>query len=89
MIEAQVHWVMQCIKRLRRDRLRFLDVRAPAQRRFIREVQRRSGKTVWTSGGCRSWYLDENGKNFTLWPGYTAEYWLRTRRLRHRDFEAA
>ena len=25
--------------------------------------------TVWTDGGCRSWYLDATGRNSTLWPG--------------------
>jgi hypothetical protein len=37
--------------------------------------------TVWSQGGCRSWYLDANGRNSTLWPGYTFSYWLRTRRF--------
>ena len=27
--------------------------------------------TVWTSGGCSSWYLDAHGRNSTLWPGFT------------------
>jgi hypothetical protein len=35
---------------------------------------------VWTSG-CRSWYLDRNGVNTTLWPGSTAEFLLRTWRF--------
>jgi hypothetical protein len=30
--------------------------------------------TVWTSGGCSSWYLDANGRNTTLWPGFTFEF---------------
>jgi hypothetical protein len=35
-------------------------------------------KTVWTSG-CASWYLDASGRNTTLWPGFTFEFWRRTR----------
>jgi hypothetical protein len=27
--------------------------------------------TVWTAGGCESWYLDRNGRNSTLWPTFT------------------
>jgi len=27
--------------------------------------------TVWNSGGCASWYLDDAGRNTTLWPTYT------------------
>ena len=28
-------------------------------------------RTVWTTGGCSSWYLDEHGRNTTLWPRTT------------------
>jgi len=35
--------------------------------------------TVWTSGGCGSWYLDENGRNTTLWPGFSFELRRRTK----------
>jgi hypothetical protein len=42
---------------------------------------------VWSEGGCDSWYLDANGVNRTLWPGFTFEYWARTRRARRRDYQ--
>ncbi|HEY6409202.1 MAG TPA: hypothetical protein VIY29_17205, partial [Ktedonobacteraceae bacterium] len=42
------------------------------------EMQKRMQDTVWTSG-CKSWYLDANGHNTTLWPGFTFEYRRRTR----------
>jgi cyclohexanone monooxygenase len=29
------------------------------------------GPTVWLSGGCASWYLDDRGRNTTLWPDFT------------------
>jgi cyclohexanone monooxygenase len=28
-------------------------------------------RTVWSTGGCASWYLDEHGRNTTLWPRTT------------------
>ena len=28
--------------------------------------------TVWTAGNCHSWYLDDTGRNTTLWPVYTS-----------------
>lgn len=40
-----------------------------AQEAFVREVDRMMEGTVWTSGGCKSWYLDATGRNSTLWPG--------------------
>ncbi|MCW2681259.1 MAG: hapE 1, partial [Frankiales bacterium] len=30
--------------------------------------------TVWNAGGCSSWYLDEAGRNTTLWPTFTLPY---------------
>jgi hypothetical protein len=37
---------------------------------------------VWSEGGCDSWYLDSDGINRALWPGFSFEYWARTRRAR-------
>jgi hypothetical protein len=28
-------------------------------------------RTVWSAGGCASWYLDDHGRNVTLWPRAT------------------
>ncbi len=88
MIEAQVRFVMHCVRRILGEGLRTLDVRPEVQRRFMADLQARMGRTVWQSG-CQSWYLDEQGHNATLWPGYTWQYWLRTRKVRAGDFAAA
>lgn len=85
MIEAQASYVLQCIRTLEERRLRYLDVLPAQQREFNDRLQGRMKHAVWQTG-CKSWYLDERGKNFTLWPGFTVEYWLRTRRLNARDF---
>lgn len=37
--------------------------------------------TVWTAGGCRSWYLNEKGRNVNIWPGTTFDFRRRTRRF--------
>ena len=49
--------------------------------------QRRLRRAVWSEGGCDSWYLDADGVNRTLWPGFTFEYWARTRRARRADYQ--
>jgi hypothetical protein len=41
--------------------------------------------TVWMSGGCKSWYIDRNGHNSTLWPTFT---WPFRQRLRRFDVAA-
>jgi cyclohexanone monooxygenase len=42
-------------------------------------------KTIWTTGGCASWYLDSHGRNTTLWPDFTFRFRALTRRF---DLEA-
>jgi hypothetical protein len=40
-----------------------------------------SADTVWTAGGCQSWYLNESGRNVNIWPGSTFDYRRRTLRF--------
>jgi len=80
MIEAQARYAVQAICAIRDRSLRYLDVRADVQRAFTAELDRKMSKTVWMSG-CHSWYLAGGGRNSTLWPGYTFDYWWQTRTL--------
>ncbi|HMY01257.1 MAG TPA: NAD(P)/FAD-dependent oxidoreductase, partial [Agitococcus sp.] len=36
--------------------------------------------------GCASWYQQDNGKNFTIWPWSTWKYWLETRKINASDY---
>ncbi|MFC3712895.1 flavin-containing monooxygenase [Sphingoaurantiacus capsulatus] len=85
MIEAQVHYIMQALKLLRgADRI---EVHSVALRAFAEDMDRRMEKSVWKGGGCTSWFLDpETGRNTLLWPSYSTDFWLKTRRLRRRDY---
>lgn len=78
MIESQITYVLDCLRRMRRTELRVVEVRPEAQRAYNDEIQRRMRGTVWTSG-CASWYLDAHGRNSTLWPGFTFAFRRRTR----------
>ncbi|MEM7605721.1 MAG: NAD(P)/FAD-dependent oxidoreductase [Myxococcota bacterium] len=88
MIEAQVHWIRQAYRFAKRRGLRRLGVKDAAERAFNRSLRKRLGASVWSSG-CQSWYLDERQQNFSIWPSYTVEYWLRTRRFQPEDFHLA
>jgi cation diffusion facilitator CzcD-associated flavoprotein CzcO len=82
MIESQVKHVLSCLRLLARRGGATIEVRAAAQRRFNDGIQRRLRGAVWSEGGCTSWYLDAEGVNRALWPGFSFEYWARTRRAR-------
>jgi cation diffusion facilitator CzcD-associated flavoprotein CzcO len=80
MIESGVQYVLGAIRDILDLDLHSVDVRADVQTAFNARLQRRMKRTVW-SAGCRSWYLDKEGNNYTLWPGFTFDYRSITRRF--------
>ncbi len=87
MIESQLHYLMECLRSMDRGGVDIVEVRGDVQRRYNEEIQRRLEGTVWNSGGCVSWYLDDHGKNTTIWPGSTWPYRWRLRRFLPDDYE--
>jgi hypothetical protein len=71
---------------LRDEKLAFVDVKRDAQRRYNARLQPRLERSVWASG-CSSWYRTKSGKNTTLWPGFTFDFWRRTRRFDRESYE--
>jgi cation diffusion facilitator CzcD-associated flavoprotein CzcO len=57
-----------------------------AQRAYNKRLQRALDRAVW-SRSCKSWYLDEHGRNITLWPHSTWRWALEMHRLRPREYE--
>jgi cation diffusion facilitator CzcD-associated flavoprotein CzcO len=86
MIEAQVKYIMRCLGFMRRKYLKTIDVKPDAQTNFYRRIQEQLKPTVWQSGGCRSWYQDDKGRNVSIWPGFTFDYRWQTRRVAWDDY---
>jgi cation diffusion facilitator CzcD-associated flavoprotein CzcO len=82
MIESQIQHVMSCLRRLAVDQANTIEVSEPALRHYNDALQRRLRRAVWSEGGHHSWYFDADGLNRTLWPGFSFEYWARSRRAR-------
>jgi len=79
MIEAQVRYVMSCLRLMQKRGQTAMDVRPASQRRFVEEMRRRLPGTVWESG-CRSWYQEERtGESAAIWPASVVAYQRRTR----------
>jgi cation diffusion facilitator CzcD-associated flavoprotein CzcO len=81
MIESQVRYIGDALRTMRRRGAATAEVRPQALRAFNDALQARIGRAVWNTGGCRSWYLDANGRNVTLWPGATWQFRRLTRRF--------
>jgi cation diffusion facilitator CzcD-associated flavoprotein CzcO len=78
MIEAQIAYVADALRTLQERRVAVAEVRPEAQRASTAAVQRKLKGTVWSTGGCASWYLDAKGTNAVIWPGFTWPYKRRT-----------
>jgi hypothetical protein len=88
MIESQVNYVLDALRHMRQARLQAVDVRPPVQAAFNRNVQQKLGHAIWSAGGCASWYIDpRNGKNTTLWPGFTWQFRRATQAFQPADYE--
>lgn len=85
MIESQIHYVMEALALMEQRGKRALDVRPEAQAAFVADIDKKLGQTVWSTG-CMSWYLADDGKNRTIWPGFTFEYRAGTRRVAEGDY---
>jgi cation diffusion facilitator CzcD-associated flavoprotein CzcO len=81
MIEAQLSYVLDALRQMRRRGATRIEVRRDAQDAYNAYIQRRLVRSVWNTGGCASWYLDKTGRNTTIWPYFTWRYWQKTRRF--------
>ncbi len=89
MIEAQIRYVAAAVRHARQRGATRVEVRPGAQAAYDRALQRKMGNTVWVTGGCRSWYLDGQGRNVTLWPDFTWAFAWQTRRFDPVSYEVA
>ena len=71
MIESQVGYVRDALQTMARNDYATVEPRRDAQDAWNDDLHRRMQRTVWSTGGCSSWYLDERGRNTTLWPRTT------------------
>ena len=80
MIESQIAYAVDAVRHIEQTGA-VVEVREEAETSWDDSVQRAMGRTVWTTGGCASWYLDDRGRNTTLWPGATWRFRRHTARF--------
>jgi len=87
MSEAQIGYVMDCLRLMRRRGAKVMEVKPETQKTFVEELRARLAGTVWQAGGCRSWYQDAStGENPVIWPGSVVSYMRRTKAVAERDY---
>ena len=73
-IESQIAYILGAVQAMGERGITALEPRAEAQAAWTADIQRRMRRTVWNTGGCASWYLDDHGRNTTLWPRTTFKF---------------
>jgi len=87
MIEQQTKFIVKMLDEMDKRGAVAAEATKQAQTDFNIEIQRLVEKGIWTQGGCTSWYLDSHGKNRTIWPKFTFQYWWETRKVNAPDFD--
>lgn len=85
MIESQMNYILDAIQKMKAQNIHSIEVKKDVQDTYNAEIQKKLENTIWSSG-CRSWYLSENGKNYTVWPGFTLEFRNRTKTIDLDDY---
>ncbi|CCQ18010.1 putative uncharacterized protein [Rhodococcus sp. AW25M09] len=80
MFESQLGYIERAMKHAV-DASGSIEPTPEAQAEYSADIDELTGGTVWTSGGCSSWYLDPSGRNSNLWPGSILGYRTRTVRF--------
>ncbi len=72
-IESQVAYVMDALRQMEEHGWRALEVKPEVQADYNARLQGKLTGAVWQTG-CRSWYLNDAGKNVTIWPDFTYRF---------------
>lgn len=75
-IECQVDYMIQALLSLSQRRSHQLEVLSKPALEFNKDCQKKLGSMVWNRGGCKSWYLDKDGINITIYPGLPSQYYF-------------
>jgi cation diffusion facilitator CzcD-associated flavoprotein CzcO len=85
MIESQVAYVADALRVMDERGAETVEVDRAAADGFNRAVQDELEDTVWNTG-CSSWYLDDTGRNATIWPDWTWRFRRATARFEEADY---
>jgi cation diffusion facilitator CzcD-associated flavoprotein CzcO len=87
MIEAQITYVLDALKKIEKRGLASVEVRPQAQEAYNKTLDGRLEGSVWTD--CQSWYQDANGRNSSIWPTYTWRFRAGTKRFDLSEYQLA
>ena len=87
--EAQVGYIVDALLKMRDQKFTRFEIKRDVVRYHNIKVQKHLKTTVFNAGGCKSYYLDENGRNFAAWPWSLAELKNRLKAMDLKDYDIA
>jgi cation diffusion facilitator CzcD-associated flavoprotein CzcO len=80
-IESQVKYIIDALNYVRRNKIKSFEVKEEVLKAYNVELSKKMEGTVWHTGGCKSWYIDENGKIPTVYPDFTYKFRKATKKF--------
>lgn len=66
--EAQLDYIISGLLQMRDQGIQRIEIKSNVIQKYNHDVQKHLQTTVFNRGGCQSYYLDQNGRNFAAWP---------------------
>ncbi len=85
--EAQLNYVVSGLIQMKQKGLSKFSIKSDVIAKHNQQVQKYITKTVFNSGGCKSYYLDQNGRNFAAWPWSLSNLRQRLAKLDFREYD--
>ncbi|MCX2644000.1 hypothetical protein, partial [Klebsiella pneumoniae] len=83
----QVQYIVNGLLQMKKQGISKLSIKSDVIHQHNIQVQKHLRKTVFNSGGCKSYYLDQNGRNFAAWPWSLKVLKQRLSRLDLNDYD--
>jgi cation diffusion facilitator CzcD-associated flavoprotein CzcO len=86
MAESQMDYLIGALRAMDARGAAVAEVRKDAEDAYNRDLHEKLEGTVWNTG-CSSWYVDEHGRNVTLWPDWTFAFRRQTARFDDESYD--
>ena len=87
--EAQLDYIVDGLQKVKAQEIAALTIKPTVLRQHNERVQKHLKTTVFNSGGCQSYYLDANGRNFAAWPWSLETLRKRLKQLNLHDYDVS
>ena len=79
--EAQIGYIVDGLVKMKSQKIKQLVIKKEVIAKHNHLVQKHLKTTVFNAGGCKSYYLDANGRNFAAWPWSLKELKSRLKKM--------